>query len=617
MFAYAIVVLVTGLTIALLRRPPASPGAVSRTWRAWLTLEPSSRTWLAVLLIAFAMIHASHWYMVLRAGGAGPLAALVVSTLLPWCVAVLVFAPPLNPTQTTSQIEPGSAPGRRADWSLLGLMVFASTASAAWSLWRSNAHALHIDEGLYLFQANLFRHGSLAMRIRPGSEPFFAVRQAVVAGAGIHSQYPPGWPGMLAVWSAVAPPWLLVPALAGLLPAATLRIGKLLYSERVGIIAAAFVATCGGILWWSASIMSDVPTTTLLAGAAAVGATGVVSHSETRRVGCGLGAGLLAGLAFAIRPLTAVSMAPLIVVVVGLADHRATGTLWRTGKTIALVVAGAAPVLALTFWFNWATNGSALVFGYTRANPGLHELGFGLRGFVDYSDLGVAVITAEPFRLRDALVMTARQLAAFDQISLGGFFLPLFAIGIVRRSLPRNAWLLVASAAVLPFVHLFWFYTDVRYYLPLVPFLAVVAAASIAGSADTSSKLERRTCLAIVIANLAFAVSGTILDGFWSNPLTRSRTVVAQVDAVDALRRGADSVVVFVFDPGVHHTDLWRLYSLNSEGDKRRPIVVARDLGVKNDELLRTLPGWVAACLTASQPAKVHMIPAGSPPTCR
>jgi hypothetical protein len=422
---------------------------------------------------------------------------------------------------------------------------------------------------------------------------------------------------LLAIWSTAAPAWLLPPVKAALLPAATLRIGKCLYSERVGIIAALLVATCGGILWWSASAMSDVPTTTLLAGAAAAGATSVSSHSRARRVGFGLSAGLLAGLVFATRPLTAVAAGPLVLVVIGLADHRATNSLSQTVKTIGYLFAGAATVVGLTLWYNWATNGSAFVFGYTRANPGLHGLGFGLRGFVDYSDQGVAVVTAEAFTLRDALLTSARQLAAFDQISLGGFFVPLFAIAMVRRSLPRTAWMLAAAAAVLPLIHLFWFYTDVRYFLPLVPFLAVVTAAAIAASTDPGSSVARRLCIAIVIANLCFTVSGTILDAFWSNPLFRARGLVAQVDAVNAARRNADSLVVFVFDPGVRQEELWRLYSLNSEHNERHPILIARDLGARNQELLGALPGWAAVCLTPSQRPIVRAIPPGSPRTCR
>ena len=615
----AVALLVVGSVAAasaiLMRDVGGMRAALADARHEWSRLSLSARTTLSFLFALYSVSHAIQWRWVLLTQGVASVVGLVVSAVLPWLVSVLVFFGSGGwRTPLGAAVNPGPAIRKQP---MIACVAFSVSVSVVWALWRSNGNPLIIDEALLLFQAKLLQHSTLALSVPESWEPFFAVKQAVVAHGRVYSQYPPGWPAMLAAWSTVAPTWLLGPALVGALVLSTLQVGRCLYGATVGMIAAGLVATSASLLYWGASLMSDLPTACLIAASAAALGASVRGPGRTRSVLLAVLSGAFLGLTFAARPLTALSAAPLVLVVAILTNPGVAGRRPRFATSIALMFVGALPMLVGLLAYNHATNGDALVFGYARANGGLHSLGFGLRGFIEYTDAGRATPSVELFTLRDSLLATGRQFAAFNQSLLGGFFLPVFSAAVIRRTMPRNAWLLVAAAAVLPLVHLMWFFTDTRYYLPLVPFLAVVVAAGIGRSLDVTAPAFRKVAAVLILCNLALMVSGMILDGFWSNPLLRTRAAVRQHAALDARRRAGDSTVVFVFDPGTQDLNLWRLYPLNADHDARRPIMVVRDLGRANDDLLRDLRGWSVACIDAARPEMIRMISPGQPPTCR
>jgi 4-amino-4-deoxy-L-arabinose transferase-like glycosyltransferase len=410
--------------------------------------------------------------------------------------------------------------------------------------------------------------------------------------------------------------WLLAPALVGVLVLATFQVARRLGDGTMGLIAAALVATSGSLLYWGAGFMSDLPMTAIIVGSAAAVATSR-SSAGTRSALLAVASGALLGVAFGVRPLTAICVAPIVLAVAILARAPAAGPSRPLPTMLVLMAAGGLPIVAGVLAYNHATNGSPLVFGYAQASGALHSLGFGLRGFVNYTSMGEPEISAEPFTPIQSLIGTGRQLASFSLGLLGGFFLPIFAAGVVLRTLPARAWLLVGVTALLPAVHVAWFFTDPRYYLPLIPFLGVAAAGVIESSTDAVGGGRTRLMALLAVCNLAQLISVMILDGYWGNPLARLTRVGAQFAAVEAARRQSDSTIVFVLDSGTAATTLWHLYPLNGERDPKRPIIVVRDRGSANAALTRQLTGWKAFCIDANRSEVVRPLRDGEEPTCR
>ena len=555
-------------------------------------LPAASRYLLAGLVVVYAGVHAIQIRFVAVTQGIPDALGLVISAVCPWAVTALVF---FGSGPRSERPGADGGPARRK-WAVVAI-VFSVAVSALWALWRSNGYPLILDEDLYLFQANLFRHGHLVWSIPAAWQRFVAIQQAVVSDSRVYSQYPPGWPGMLAAWSMVAPSWLLGPVLMGVVVASAWQVGRALFGSTVAVITAIVAATSGSLLYWGATLMSDLPTASIVAASAAAITLGA-RRDRRRSYAWAAASGGLLGLAFAMRPLTAVSAAPLVLVVAAWSWAPELRTGWpRLLAGLGVMVLAGLPILAGVLAYNFATNGRVLTFGYDQANGSLHHLGFGLRGFVLFDQWGRAEVSSMPFTVRTAIAASGRQLAAFDQALFGGFLLPVVSATVILRCFPRRLWVLLAAATALPLIHLFWFFTDSRYYLPLAPFLAVPVAACLPAALRSTAGLARRFGVIVIASNLALPVAGTIFDGYWGSPLTRDRTTVAVHAALREHRRVFGPTLLFVSEQGTKAPILWRLYPLNSERDPSRPILVLRDLGPDNAGVVRSYPGWSVLCV--------------------
>jgi hypothetical protein len=424
------------------------------------------------MVVVYVLVHAIQIRYVALTQGLLDGFGLVLCGIVPWGIALLALFGP------RARGEPGgssAAPFALWKWGVVAI-AFSVTVSAVWALWRSNGYPLILDEDLYLFQANLFRHGHLVWTTPDTWRRFVSIQQAVVSHGRVYSQYPPGWPGLLAVWSLAAPSWLLGPLMVGLLVAAAVQVGRSLSGPAVALVAGVLAATSGVLLYWGATLMSDLPTASVIAASAAAVTLAAARDGRWRHPWMAV-SGALLGLAFAMRPLTGVTAAPLVLAVMARCRTAALSQdqrgVWTDLGAMAL---GGLPLVAGVLAYNLATTGDALRFGYEQASGSLHNLGFGLRGFTLFDQWGRAVSSGSPFTLGTAVVASGRQLSAFDQSLLGGFLVPVLSAAMLLRCMPRWLWWLVAAAIVLPLVHVLWFFTDSRYYLPLAPFLAIVAA---------------------------------------------------------------------------------------------------------------------------------------------
>jgi hypothetical protein len=219
--------------------------------------------------------------------------------------------------------------------------------------------------------------------------------------------------------------WLLNPLLAALLAAATVKLGRWLWGDAEARAAALLLCASPFVVALAGSEMSHL-------GAAALGmaAAWAATGAGTRPTRAAIAAGALLGVVAAFRPLDAVAATVPVAAVLAM-------TATRSAR--AVLVAGASGALASlpTLWFNRATTGSWLEFGYTRLWGPQHALGFhdvpwgealtpvravGLTG-MDLHQLNAYLLDA-PFPLLAAgavgFVIGRRQLASRDAVPVLG-----------------------------------------------------------------------------------------------------------------------------------------------------------------------------------------------------
>lgn len=589
---------------------------VSELWSRLCRLSSIEKATLLVILVAYVGAHAILIQAVALADGIESASLLLASNALPWVVTAMLC---LKSDGTPPSTNENGRLTAISDTLLVAVCVIISVSiSTAWTLWRSNGHPVILDEALYLFQAILFRHGKAVLQMPRLWQPFLAIRQTVVQDGRAYTQYPPGWPALMAVFSTFAPVWLLGPLLMGLLVLSMSQIARALRVPSGGTMVTILVASSGIMLFWGATLMSDLPVTFLLTGSAA----SATKASRARNpLAWAVVSGALFGTALTVRPLSAVTFVPLLIVLAVLSfgyDDNAVRR--RLFKAFVAAVLAVAPFVLAMLLYNSLTTGNAFVFGYTKANGPLESLGFGIRGFIDYSTDGVPFPSnLMHFNLLGSIRYSGRQLAIFDQECLGGFIVPLLAAGMTFGKLKRNVWLVLVAAGILPLAHMFlWFYTDDRYYLPLVPFLTAVAVIAVDHLLPRGTRNRSWFFAVMVCANLLLPFSSTLLEGGWGFAIFRQpQSFLTLVSQLTKQVPASGSTVVFISQPGRYQVGLWRLFWLDADLGSGGRLLIARDLGAWNQELVRDLPGWSVECVQMNGSIPSRAVQSPNPPTCR
>jgi 4-amino-4-deoxy-L-arabinose transferase-like glycosyltransferase len=138
---------------------------------------------------------------------------------------------------------------------ILCILAFAITAAVAYFAFERLPHLE--DEVAYLFQARTMALGRLTVPT-PEVEQAFWVPFVLDYQGQRFGKYPPGWPGILAAGVLAGLPWLVNPLLAALSLYLIYRLGKTLYDERVGLLAAALGLTSPLFLVLSGSYLSHL-----------------------------------------------------------------------------------------------------------------------------------------------------------------------------------------------------------------------------------------------------------------------------------------------------------------------------------------------------------------------
>ncbi len=437
------------------------------------------------------------------------------------------------------------------------------------------------DEVLYRFQARLFGEGRLRAPLPEALRPHFATVSTVPTGDAFHTQYPPGWPVVLAAFELFGLARYAAPVM-GLL--CLLGVAKLA-SRWIGVgpaaVAVLLLLLNVHFLRWSSGLFSHA-----MVGATAVWTAVLVDRAYEARSGrvwaWALGAGLLSGLAFTARPLTALALTASVwgFAILKRGLRSAEGRAFAARLTAGMLL-GALPGACAFLLYNAATNGGMLEFGYSAAHEGGHALGFGEHTRVRYLPDGSPSIETLSYGPIEALQRFVGMAAtAIGCVLPAALALPV-AWACVRAGYPLR-WRALTFLA-LPVAYFFWSTATYRSWSEVLPFVALLLASMLVWLAKREPVWARRLVVLCVFAGLVR------IPGWVNRDALRSRQWTPPVRAVEELA-SEGPVLVFVdrrdeVNEGLFEK-LWGMNTWPGPGD----VVVARDLGARNAVLVERYP---------------------------
>jgi hypothetical protein len=587
----------------------AAAGVVLRR-RDALTAEGGSPAAVALrrrTLIAGSLFVAVSLALVLARSIVAPKLGLrsdVVAALVPplvgWSIFLLMPIGLYSPAIGTASSETprGASPYALAAIAFVGIWLS--------TLARSQFGA--IDEVLYALQAHRFSLGHATWPLDPELQRFVKLPMMAVTPERIYTQYPPGYPAVLALFVRLGIPSLCGATLGALTALGTYRLGKRVAAATVGALAALLLATNPVVIRWSAAYMSHAAAMTALCIAAwlALDATERLDH---RRDVEGVLAGLMLGVAFTVRPVTALAVGLSIWLAL---FARRLGWPRLRRVTSMMCLGGILPFVAL-LQYNAATNGDPLKVGYQAALGHLSDMGFGLRGVIVYDRDVRPVVSAFDFTFAEAVrgEITAAAWPLARDLFPVWWLLPLLTVAVVYRV--RVRWTIVAAFCVLPIVNFFYFSNGERFYVELLPFVFVAVAILVRHVGATDPRAAR--ALAIFLVGAGVVTSATRAAG---DRWQRIRHPSASETLAQALRdssRARPRILVFVRDTMLSEPLLLGLSQFNF-GPFPNSVVVARDLRAENARLACRLPGYrvlVAEYAPAARIARLASLTDSSP----
>lgn len=329
------------------------------------------------------------------------------------------------------------------------------------------------DEIAYVWQARAITEGKLTVPSPPQSESFL-VPFVVDHNGQRFGKYPLGWPVVLAIGIRLGIRSLVNPLLAGLGVWLTYRLGKKVFGETVGIIAAVLTLTSPFFLINSGTLLSHSFGLVLSTTFALAWIDGFGDKNGFQRTLPTVVAGFSLGVLVLTRPLTALAVA-FPFAIHGL--YLLVRSDWQTRRHVLAVGGLALSIGALTFLWQYSVTGNALLNPYTLWWP-YDKVGFG-EGFG---------LTEGGHNLRLARVNTRFSLRVgysdlFGWLRYSWIFLP---FGLLAALLRRN-WRGILIAAVLPSLVIFymaywvgaWIFGP-RYYFEGLFSLTIISGVGIA-----------------------------------------------------------------------------------------------------------------------------------------
>jgi hypothetical protein len=387
----------------------------------------------------------------------------------------------------------GSGPSRAQCGAALILAVGSAVLAASLGQWLFAGLPRVGDEVSYAFQGRIFSAGRLYLP-PPAVPEAFSLDNVILTSDRWCSKYPPGFPILLAAGWLAGTPWLVNPVLFGFAVYGLFRLGSRLSGPSTGLLGAGLFATLPFAFLQAASFMSHIASLALAVWCLSLVADGDCALSRTRLVA----AGLLGGMAFLVRPVSAVFLLFIPVLLI-LTQAYSRGQRFRAS---AFLVAGSLLPLAFLLWVQWRSFGSPFVSGYAVFDPWEGFLGnrHGSRPLADI--------------FRDNFSWYREHLSNALWKTPGSPFLWLLLV-LVR---PRKQDLVAASAAIsLLLGYLCHYYHDViyggpRFAFEATGFLALLAARGLGNAGEVLDSLARRAGLRSVPspATTAAVVAGLL-----------------------------------------------------------------------------------------------------------
>jgi hypothetical protein len=412
------------------------------------------------------------------------------------------------------------------------------------------------DEYAYLLSAELFSRGKLSV---PSPEPrhFFDFHHVLNDGK-FYGKYPPGWPSLLMFGVLAGLPWLVNPVLA----VANLFLLHALARRHFSPPAAAYASLAllanAFFVFNSASHFAHA-SCMFFVTLAFWGFLNWREDPTSRRDA--LLAGLGAGMAFLIRPFTAVLLlAPAGFAMLALAVRR------RAWGGLALAAAPLAAACALFLLYNHLLTGDPFLQPFTKYNPS------------DRPSLPTSPA---------AFAATFVKFSVVRALELAWPWLPLcwlLALAVLVHPVTRRdpkAWLLAASVALLFLGYGFYPADGGIGYGPRYCYEAIAPVAVLMGIA-----CARFPRLGPNLAAVVLAVNLVLFANF-TGPVAEE--IRGKTELFESVRRaGLRNAIVFL-ETGSgsgHPGDLAR-NGITFDGD----VLYVRDFGVGNRELLDLHPG--------------------------
>lgn len=236
-------------------------------------------------------------------------------------------------------------------------------------------HIPHInDEVAYLFQAKIFKTGQLYAS-SPCAKDFFNFTHIINNGKW-YSQYTPGYPFLLLLGLLIQAPWLINPFLAAFSIILFYFLGKEIYDSQVGLLAAIFGSISIWFLLMSSTMMSHISCMFFIS----LFLLFLFRSFKKPSIINGLLAGLGLGMAFLIRPYTALLISVPFLLFYASKLFKNFKIMLRNSIALILILTISVFILLI---YNNITNNDFFTFGYEVCHGKEHGIGFGKTGYTD------------------------------------------------------------------------------------------------------------------------------------------------------------------------------------------------------------------------------------------
>jgi hypothetical protein len=457
--------------------------------------------------------------------------------------------------------------------------------------WRIFQHIPHVEDSIdQVFQGRIFASGRITLPVGL-NDYFFSFTQIINDGTKMYAQYPFGHSLLLALGTLIHAEWLINPLLGSAEIVVLYFLGKEIYDEKTGRIAALLGVASPFLVFMSSEYMNHASALLFLS-------VFLLFFFRTIRPLRGLQSksnfadpvlsGLSLAMALNIRPLSAVAVSAPIACygICLLAKAR-----WKSLPSFLALFGPVVLGIGAFLLYNYLTTGDPLLSGYKAY--GMLEyghknwgLGFGERGLPGWG-------AHTPLR---GLIQTGDNLQALNLYLFESPFPGLLLILLLFLTLTGNPadWLLLASFVSLPALYFFYWWHDLCFgprflYEGLAPVLLLSARGLVEYPGFVGNDAESRTRnTMLLVAVFCLATIATVgMPRLQHNYGLRAYGVDDRVHC-EAKKSGAAHSIVFVGpeQPATYYGAGFQFNRLDLAG----PIIYARHRGAEDYVLMRRYP---------------------------